>query len=291
MISSLPSPSALGRMLLLKESVRPWRDAKLVVGGGIVLVVVLLALLADQVVPYPPLEIDVNARLQAPSMQHWAGTDNYGRDLLSRAIMASRISMQVAVISVGIGLLFGVAIGIIVALDNGAIDMVLMRFMDILYAFPAILLAIVVMAGLGNTLTHAMIAIGIIFIAPVARLARATVRGVLKNQYIEAARAVGMSTPRIVISEVLPNIVPPLLVQATQLLAFAVLLEAALSFLGIGAQPPQPSWGNMLEVARGFLARAPWLAVAPGVALFITVLGLNLVGDGLRDVLDPKLRT
>jgi peptide/nickel transport system permease protein len=251
---------------------------------------VLMTLLADHILPYPPLAIDVSVRLQPPSWHHLGGTDNYGRDLLSRAILASRVSAQVAITSVTIGFLFGVPIGIWAAIDNRIVDLVLMRFMDILYAFPAILLAIAVMAGLGNSLTNAMLAIGIIFVAPVARLARATTLNVLKNQYIEAARALGMTTMRIVRSEVFPNIVPPLLVQATQMLAFAVLLEAALSFLGIGTQPPQPSWGNMLDDARGLLAQAPWMPLAPGLGLFMAVLGLNLIGDGLRDFLDPRLR-
>jgi peptide/nickel transport system permease protein len=198
--------------------------------------------------------------------------------------------MMVAVLASLIGLVFGTVIGTLAAYFGGAVDLVLMRLMEILFSFPAILLAIVLMASLGTDILNAMLAIGIIFIPGFARLARATAEGVLRQQYVEQARAIGMSHFRIVTREILPNIVAPLLVEAAVAFSYAVLLESALSFLGLGAQPPDPSWGNMLNTGRGFMAQAPWLSLAPGAAIFLTVLGFNMLGDGLRDAFDPHLR-
>ena len=173
---------------------------------------------------------------------------------------------------------------------GGVVDMLLMRLMELLFSFPAILLAVVLMASLGTNVLNAMLAIGIIFIPGFARLARASTLSALQQQYIEAARSIGMRHSRIITRELLPNVVTPLLVEAAVAFAYAVLLESALSFLGLGAQPPEPSWGNMLNTGRGFMAQAPWLSVVPGSALFLCVLGFNLLGDGLRDMLDPHLR-
>jgi peptide/nickel transport system permease protein len=270
---------------------RPWHHTNLVIGCVIALLVLLTAVLANLIAPHSPLTIDVVSRLQGPSLRHLAGTDELGRDTLSRAIYAARVSVEVALISVGIGAAVGITIGTLSAWSGGWIDMLLMRFMDIVYAFPAILLAIAIMGGLGTNIVNAMIAIGVIFIPGFARLSRAASLIVLKNQYIDAARAIGMSPFRIVVSEVMPNILPPLLVQSTQGLAFAVVVEAALSFLGLGTQPPDPSWGNMLREGRGFMQYDVWLAITPGFAIFVSVLGFNLLGDGLRDYFDPRLRT
>lgn len=173
---------------------------------------------------------------------------------------------------------------------SGLVDQALMRTMDLLFSFPAILLAVVLMASLGTNVLNAMIAIGIVFIPGFSRLARASTQGVLRHQYIEAARSIGMSDARIIFREILPNVVTPLVVEAAVAFAYAVLLEFALSFLGLGAQPPDPSWGNMLNTGRGFMAQAPWLSVVPGMAMFVCVLGFNLLGDGLRDVFDPHMR-
>jgi len=268
-----------------------WRRWRLVIAGSAIIGAILLAaLLAPLVAPYSPYDLDVVTMLQGPSAAHWLGTDELGRDVLSRAIYAARISMQVAFIAAGVGLVFGTLIGVVAAYFGGWIDLVLMRFMELLFSFPAILLAIVLMASLGTSIFNAMIAIGIVFIPGFSRLARATTEVVLREQYVEAARAIGMSHARIIFREILPNIVAPLLVEAAVAFSYAILLESALSFLGLGAQPPDPSWGNMLNTGRGFMADAPWLSLVPGSAIFLTVLGFNFLGDGLRDVLDPHMR-
>ena len=267
---------------------RRWR--LLAIGGVLVAVVVVAALFAEYVAPYSPYDLDVGSMLQGPSAAHWLGTDELGRDELSRAIFAARISVEVALVAVGVGLIGGTLIGIVSAYFGGVIDLALMRLMELLFSFPAILLAVVLMASLGTSMLNAMIAIGIIFIPGFSRLARAATQGVLRQQYVEAARTVGMSDGRILLREILPNIVTPLLVEAAVAFAYAVLLESALSFLGLGAQPPEPSWGNMLSTGRGFMAQDPWLGIVPGLAMFICVLGFNLLGDGLRDFFDPHLR-
>lgn len=268
-----------------------WRRWRLVFTGGIIVLCVLAcAILAPVIAPYSPFDLDVANMLNAPSSEHWLGTDELGRDVLSRVIYAAQISMLVAVLASAVGLFFGTLIGTIAAYCGGWVDLVLMRLMEILFSFPAILLAVVLMASLGTSVFNAMVAIGIIFIPGFSRLARATSESVLRQQYVESARAVGMGHFRILTREILPNIVAPLLVEAAAAFSYAVLLESALSFLGLGAQPPDPSWGNMLNTGRGFLSQAPWLSLAPGMAIFVTVLGFNMLGDGLRDAFDPHLR-
>ena len=266
------------------------RHGLLAIGCLLVGLVFIAALLAPVLAPYSPYELDVPSMLQAPSAAHWLGTDELGRDVLSRTIYAAQISVQVALIALCVGLVGGTLIGVAAAYFGGLSDALLMRLMELLFSFPAILLAIILMASLGTSILNAMIAIGIIFIPGFARLARAATRDVLRQQYVDAARAIGMSDFRIVVREILPNVAAPLLVEAAVAFAYAVLLESALSFLGLGAQPPFASWGNMLNTGRGFLAQAPWLGVVPGMALFLCVLGFNLLGDGLRDLLDPHLR-
>ena len=265
-----------------------WR--LLAIGGALVSLVLIAAAFAEYVAPYSPYDLDVASMLQGPSAAHWLGTDEVGRDVLSRAIFAARISVEVALVAVGVGLLGGTVIGIAAGYFGGLLDQALMRFMELLFSFPAILLAIILMASLGTSILNAMVAIGIIFIPGFSRLARAATNDVLRHQYIDAARTIGMTDARILWREVLPNVITPLLVEATVAFAYAVLLESALSFLGLGAKPPEPSWGNMLNTGRGFMAQAPWLSVVPGMAMFIAVLGFNLLGDGLRDALDPHLR-
>lgn len=269
----------------------PWKRYRLLaIGGVIVAVVVLAAVLAGVLTPYSPYAQSIADRLQGPSWSHLLGTDQYGRDVLTRTIYAARISMEVACVAVGIGLLGGTIIGIVSAFFGDPLDMVLMRLMEVVFSFPAILLAVVLMAALGTSTFNAMIAIGIIFIPGFARLARVATLGVLRQSYIEVAHAIGMSRRRIIVRETLPNVATPLLVEAMIAFAYAALLESALSFLGLGAQPPEPSWGNMLNEGRGFIYQAAWLGIAPGAALFLTVLGFNLLGDGIRDWLDPRLR-
>ncbi len=265
-----------------------WR--LLAIGGLLVAIVVICAIFADFVAPYSPYDLDVASMLQGPSAAHWLGTDEVGRDELSRAIFAARISVEVALVAVGVGLVGGTIIGIFAAYFGGWIDLALMRLMELLFSFPAILLAVILLASLGTSILNAMLAIGIIFIPGFSRLARAATNGVLRQQYIDAARTIGMGDIRIVVREILPNVVTPLLVEAAVAFAYAVLLESALSFLGLGAQPPEPSWGNMLNTGRGFMGQAPWLSIVPGMAMFLCVLGFNLLGDGLRDAFDPHLR-
>jgi peptide/nickel transport system permease protein len=268
-----------------------WRRHGLLgLGLALVAMVVGAAVFAPWIAPYSPYDLDVTLMLEGPSAGHWLGTDELGRDVLSRTIYAAQISVEVALFAVGVGLVGGTVIGVLAAYLGGLADVVLMRMMELLFSFPAILLAVVLMASLGTSVLNAMLAIGIIFIPGFARLARASTMQALQQQYIEAARTIGMSHTRIIVREILPNVVTPLLVEAAVAFAYAVLLESALSFLGLGAQPPDPSWGNMLNTGRGFMAQAPWLSIVPGLALFLCVLGFNLLGDGLRDALDPHLR-
>ena len=284
MTSAIVEPTAPRRRINWQR----WR--LLAVGGSLVALVVLCAVFADYVAPYSPYDLDVASMLQGPSAAHWLGTDEVGRDELSRAIFAARISVEVALVAVGVGLIGGTIIGIVAAYFGGWIDLALMRLMELLFSFPAILLAVILLASLGTNILNAMLAIGIIFIPGFSRLARAATNDVLRQQYIDAARTIGMSDRRIVMREILPNVVTPLLVEAAVAFAYAVLLESALSFLGLGAQPPEPSWGNMLNTGRGFMGQAPWLSIVPGMAMFLCVLGFNLLGDGLRDAFDPHLR-
>lgn len=266
------------------------RNKLLVFGGVIVAGLVLVAIFADVLVPYSPYDMEPPVRLQGPNAEHLAGTDEYGRDILTRTVYGARISIQVSVISVSIALLIGTLLGLISAYYRGWVDTLISRCMDILFAFPAILLAILVLAVMGPTLSNVMVAIGIIFIPIFARVARAAALVVEGEQYVEAARSLGMSDLRIMFKEVLPNVLPPIIVQTTLAIAYAILSEAALSFLGLGAQPPEPSWGTMLNTGRGFMTFAPWTGIVPGVAIFLAVLGFNTLGDGLRDVLDPRLK-
>jgi peptide/nickel transport system permease protein len=265
-----------------------WR---LVIFGALIIGTILVcAIFAPWIAPYSPYDLDYMAMLQGPSSAHWLGTDEIGRDTLSRVIYGARLSMQVAFMAAGIGLICGTLIGVTAAYFGGIVDLVLMRLMELLFSFPAILLAVVLMASLGTSILNAMIAIGIVFIPGFSRLARAATEVVLREQFVEAARALGMSHGRILFREIMPNIVAPLLVEAAVAFSYAILLESALSFLGLGAQPPEPTWGNMLNTGRGFMAQSAMMSIAPGMAIFITVLGFNLIGDGLRDALDPHMK-
>jgi peptide/nickel transport system permease protein len=269
---------------------RWYRHWPLTLGLAILVCLIAAATLPHTIAPHSAYTIDVPNRLKPPNSTNWLGTDEFGRDVLSRTVVAARISVLVAGVAVTIGLLGGTMIGLASAYFGGIADMMLMRSMDLLYAFPAMLLAIVIMAGLGTTTLNAMIAIGIIFIPGFARLSRAATEGVLRQQYIEVAQTIGMSNTRILLREVLPNIAAPMMVQAAVAFSYAILVESSLSFLGLGAQPPEPSWGSMINTGRGMMAIAPWLGIVPGAAIFISVLGFNLLGDGLRDLFDPRLR-
>ncbi len=267
---------------------RLWRRKGAVVGAALVLFFVVVAVLAPWISPYDPAKADWLQVRKAPSAAHWLGTDEIGRDLLARMIWGARASLLAGVVSVSIALLIGVPVGLLSGYCRGWIDHVLQRITDALLACPFLILAIALAAFLGPSLTNAMIAIGVSTVPVFVRLTRGQVLAVTVEDYVEAARAVGNPHYRIALRHVLPNVVPPLLVQSTLSIAAAILAEASLSFLGLGQQPPAPSWGSMLNTAKNFLAQAPWMAFWPGIAICLAVLGFNLFGDGLRDALDPK---
>ena len=258
---------------------------------AVIVVLVLAALLAPVIAPYPPDKPDFGAALEGPSGAHWFGADNLGRDIFTRVVYGSRVSLQVGMIAVSISLVIGTTLGLIAGYSGvGLVDTVIMRCMDALLAFPTLVLALAITAALGPSLTNVMIAVGIVGVPAYARLVRGQVLSVAKREYVEAARVVGVPDLRIIWRHVLPNVTAPLIVQASLGVAFAILSEASLSFLGLGVQPPTPSWGGMLSFGKDWLDRAPWMAIAPGSAIFITVLAFNFLGDGIRDALDPRLR-
>lgn len=259
---------------------------------GAILVALLVGAAALSLVwtPYPPGAIDVPHKLLAPSAAHWLGTDALGRDVASQILAGSRVSILVGVIAVGIGLVFGVALGLLAATVKGFFEDAIMKLCDFTFAFPALLSAIMLTATFGPGVVNAIIAIGIYNVPIFAKLTRATANGVLAREFTLAARAAGRGPVVIAFDHVLPNVAPALIVQATIQFAIAILAEAALSYLGLGAQPPQASWGRMLSDAQNWMYVAPRLAMFPGVAVAVSVLGLNLLGDGLRDALDPRLR-
>ena len=259
---------------------------------GLVVIAALLgaAALAPAVAPYDPTEQRLERMLERPGRAYLLGTDDLGRDILSRLLYGARVSLLVGVLSVGISLLVGVALGLVAGYRGGVTDELVMRVMDGLLAFPALVLALAITAALGPSLRNAMIAIGIVGIPGFARLVRGQVLSLRAQEYVEAARAAGLGDGRIVLRHILPGTLAPIIVHASLRVAFAVLAEAGLSFLGLGTQPPTPSWGAMLNAGREYLEMAPWLSIAPGAAIFVTTLGFNFLGDGLRDALDPRLR-
>jgi peptide/nickel transport system permease protein len=262
----------------------------LVAGAIITLLLAAIALVSLLWTPYPVTTMNMAARLQGPSAAHWLGTDQFGRDVLSMLMAGARISFAVGFVAVGIGLTIGVALGLLAAARGGIIDEAVMRFADFTFAFPAVLSAIMITAWLGPGAVNAVIAIGIFNIPVFARLARGSALQVMRREFILAARAAGKGTARIVVEHVLPNIAGILVVQGTIQFALAILAEAGLAYLGLGTQPPNPSWGKMLNEAQTFLHRSAWLAIFPGAAIALAVLGFNLLGDGLRDLVDPRLR-
>jgi peptide/nickel transport system permease protein len=259
-----------------------------VAGLVVILLFVGMAILAPLVAPFDPVATSWSAIRKAPSAAHWMGTDENGRDVLSRVLYGARASMLAGVVSVLIAAGIGVPAGLLAGFTGGWIDAVLSRIVDAMLACPFLILAIALTAFLGPDLTNAMIAIGVSTAPRFMRVARAATLEVGSADYVQAAWSLGARGLRVAVRHVAPNIVPPVLVQATLSLAAAIIAEASLSFLGLGQQPPSPSWGSMLNTAQRFLTQAPWLAVFPGVAIFLCVLSFNLVGDGLRDALDPK---
>ena len=257
--------------------------------GGVVLIgMVVLALFAPWIAPYDPLATSWTLVRKAPSAAHWFGTDEVGRDLLSRIIWGARASLSAGVIAVAIAVGVGVPTGMVAGYVGGWTDALISRLTDAMLAIPFLILAIALAAFLGPSLGNAMIAIGVTATPIFVRLARGQVLAARAEDYVEAARAVGNPPIRILLWHILPNILPPVMVQATLAVAAAIIAEASLSFLGLGQQPPAPSWGSMLNTAQRFLTQAPWMAVFPGLAIFLTVLAFNLFGDGLRDALDPR---
>jgi peptide/nickel transport system permease protein len=258
-------------------------------GGALVALFVGLAVLSLLWTPYPATELDIPNKLQPPGAAHWLGTDSLGRDVVSLLLVGARASIAVGVIAVGIGIAFGVALGLLAAARRGWVEELVMRLADFTFAFPALLTAIMLTALQGPGLVTSTLAIGIFNIPVFARITRAAANGVWAREFVLAARACGKGATRITFEHVLPNIAAGLIVQASIQFAVAILAEAALSYLGLGTQPPMPSWGRMLNEAQTLLFQAPLLAVWPGTAIALSVLGLNLMGDGLRDLLDPRL--
>lgn len=286
-------PTAQGRVGEARlGSLRLLSASPVTVAAAVVLVVVVIvALTAQWIAPYGINDVDVARALQGPSGAHPLGTDDLGRDILSRVMVAAGTSLQVALVSVVFAFCVGVPIGIVSGYVGGWLDTVLMRIVDVMFAFPVLLLALAIVAILQPGMATTMLAIGIVFTPIFARVARASTLSVRVEPYVQVAQTMGTPWYRIMGRHVLPNITGPLIVQTSLSLAFAILSEAALSFLGLGIQPPDPSWGGMLFDAQGFVSQAWWMSVFPGLAILVTVLACNLLGDGLRDVLDPKHRT
>jgi peptide/nickel transport system permease protein len=263
-------------------------DPRAALGLGLVGLATVAAVLAPLVAPFAPDTPDFVNILAPPSPGHWLGTDELGRDVLSRIIYGAQTSLFVGVLSVAVAALAGTALGLLSGYFGRLIDAVIMRVMDVVFAFPSILLALAITAVLGPSLNNAVLAIAVVNLPVFARIARAQTLVVRELEFVEARRALGFSTPDILFRTILPNILAPIIVQGSLLFAAAIITESYLSFLGLGAQPPTATWGNMLRNAIGFMELAPWLAVFPGAAIFLTVLGCNLLGDGLRDRFDPR---
>jgi peptide/nickel transport system permease protein len=268
-----------------------WHSLSFRFGAALVALIIMAALVSLVWTPYDPTEMRILARLRPPSAQHWLGTDQFGRDIASMLLVGARNALLVGVVAVGIGLTFGVALGMMAARSHASLaDEAIMRVMDFIFAFPAVLSAILILTFFGPGLVNAVIAIGIFNIPVFARQARGVTLQILAQDYIRAARLAGLGPVAIMRRHVLPNMTSLLLVQGSTQFAFAILAEAGLSYLGIGTQPPNPSWGRMLNDAQTYLATAPHLAIMPGIAIAVTVLAFNLLGDGLRDAFDPRLR-
>lgn len=288
--------SAEAEAPIVEESPRGWRRlvAELVrrpvavLSLLILVTVVVLAVFGPFIVPYGINDINIAGRLQPPSAKHWFGTDELGRDIASRVIVSAGVSVRVSVIAVSIALVAGVSLGLVAGFFGSWLDAVIMRSADVLFAFPEMLLALAIVAILGPGITTATIAIGLVYIPVFARVTRASALSVRTETYVRASKSLGASSLRQMVSHVLPNISAPIIVQTSLSLAFAILSEAGLSFLGLGVQPPEPSWGRMLFDSRAFFQDAWWMSVFPGLAVFVTVLACNLLGDILRDVLDVR---
>ena len=261
-----------------------------VMGLALVSIYVIVAVFAGALAPYPPVEQHTRDRLQAPSGKYLFGTDEFGRDMLSRLMHGATNSLRIAILSVTVATLVGTTMGTVAGYVGGLADNVIMRIMDLFFAFPAILLALFIVAALGPGMNNTILAIAVVYTPIFARVARGPVLALKEVEYVSAARCIGASHPRILMRHILPNTLAPIIVQISLALSWAMLTEAGLSFLGLGTQPPLPSWGGMLSESRKLMEIAPWMAISPGAAIMVGVLGFNLLGDGLRDSLDPRLR-
>ena len=289
-IGALVRPSGAGQRPRGETLRRLLRSRSAVVGGSVLALIVLAALAAPLISPFDPIKTNQRLSLEAPSFGHLMGTDRFGRDIFSRVVWGGQISLPIGLVSVGIGLLFGVSVGLLAGYYGGWIDAVCMRLVDLLLAFPGILLALAIIAILGGSLTNLMIAVGISAIPDYVRITRGTVLSLKQREFVLAARVIGCRGPTIMLRHILPNVTAPLIVLATLGMAAAIITGSALSFLGLGIKPPTPEWGNMLAEGREFLQHAWWVAFFPGAAIMLTVLSINLLGDGLRDALDPRMR-
>jgi peptide/nickel transport system permease protein len=266
------------------------RNKGAVFGLGVFVAIVVMALCADFIAPYNPLEQNYARLMEGPSVDHWLGTDSFGRDMLSRIIYGARIALVVGILAVLLAMVVGVTLGLISGYYGGIIDSVIMRVMDGVFAFPILILAIALMAVMGFGVRNVIIAVTVVSIAPFARVTRGDVLAVREEPYIEAARLAGIRNSAVIFRHVLPNVLAPIIVQGALRVSAAIITEAGLSFLGLGPPPPTPVWGSMIAEGRNFIVMAPHISTFPGIALMITVVGLNLLGDGLRDSLDPKLK-
>ncbi|MCA9858691.1 MAG: ABC transporter permease [Thermomicrobiales bacterium] len=277
-----PRPGAGAFMKVVREPIG-------LIGLVIIVTLIVVAILAPVIAPYPP-DDQPGRRLESPNSTYWLGTDDLGRDIFSRLLYGARVSLQVGIIAVGIALVIGGILGLLSGYYVGIVDALVQRLVDILLAFPTLILVIALTTVMGASTATAMIAIGIAYSPAIARVVRGATLQVRQEQYVEAGKTIGVGPSRMILRHIVPNIAPPVIVQSTLLLSTAILAEAALSFLGLGTQPPAASWGAMLGAGRKYMETAPWVAIFPGLAISITVLGFNLLGDAMRDALDPRLR-
>ena len=274
-----------------RDVVRAYRRNRMAMAGAaVVLVLALLALLVPRLSPWDPYLVDLDLMSQAPSKAHWLGTDQYGRDLLTRILYGTRISLVIGIVPTMLSMTLGTALGLIGGYYRGLVDLAIMRLCDVVLAFPSLLLAMVVMYTLGATLVNIFIALAVVGWAGTARVVRSQVLALREKEFVEAARAVGVRDRVIMARHILPNCLPALIVLFTLGIPGAILSESALSFLGVGAQPPTPSWGLIITSGKEFLFSAPWIAISPGVFILVTVLAFNFMGDGMRDALDPHMK-
>ncbi len=282
-------PESTWKAMWYSLSENKWAMASLIVIAILVLIAIVTAIF-PQILPYDPYEQDLSVSLQGPSAEHWCGTDEQGRDIFSRILVGTRISLSVGLLAVAISLTVGVTLGAIAGYKGGKVDTVIMRIMDVMLAIPSLLLAIAFMAAFGRGIEKAVVAIGLVSIPEYARIVRSQILAVKENDYVSAARVIGDNDAKIIFRHVLPNVLPSIIVRATLGISGAILDCAALGFLGLGVQPPAAEWGDMLGRGRNYIFSASWLMIYPGLAITISVLAFNLLGDGIRDALDPKSR-